>query len=420
MAHSLEIGIGVADISPEPGEGISGYIAREQTSVGSRAPLTLTALAARSGADTVAVLSADLLGAEQAFAEELRASLAAAYGLAAEGIAFASVHTHAAPALGRLRHMGEASEAYRRRVLAAAREALGQALADLRPASLAVGRGHVEGASHNRRDPSGPLDTECIVLRAERSDSTTIRLVQWQCHAVCFGADNRLTSPDYVGPLRAALKREDPQSAVIFFNGCFGDINPTRGNEEGATATGEAVAAAVLAMECSPLGGGPVRGAVRRITLPLRRDMGIAEADAHVAEWSRQAAEAPEGDQGRAARAMLDWAEELARRVRANDLPPDPVADVQVIRIGEAALCFLPCEPLCTLGASRKARSPWATTIPVGCANGVVGYVGPREAFDRAGYEMDVASRYYGLLPFEPGCGEMVLETALDLLGEVR
>ncbi len=415
--NAIEVGMGVAEITPAEGEGICGYIAREQTSLGSREPLLVTAFAARSGSDAVAVLSADVLAADQAFADALRETLGASCGLGASAIAFASTHTHSAPALRGFRHMGRASEAYRGSVLAASRAALEKALGDLREAALSVGRADVHGVSHNRRSSDEPLDKECIALRADRQDGSVRWLVQWQCHAVCYGADNRLTGPDFVGPLRRSLLADEADSGALYLNGCFGDVNPVGRAEEGARVTGEAVAETVRSMKRTPLGGDEVGGSLRRIALPLRREMTVADAEAHLAECSRAAEDAPEGDDGRGARAMLDWAEELLRRVRAKDLPPDPVVDVQTIRIGDAVLCFLPCEPMGQLGLDLKARSPWPVTMPVGCANGVAGYLGPRESFGRPGYELDVASRYYDLLPFEPGCGEMVTETVLAMLG---
>ena len=89
------------------------------------------------------------------------------------------------------------------------------------------------------------------------------------------------------------------------------------------------------------------------------------------------------------------------------------LAEVQAIRIDrQTALVSLPCEPFSGIGLAIKRQSPFVTTFVVGCANGMIGYVPMREAFDRGGYETTLSMG----TKLDPAAAEMLIDTALRLL----
>ena len=105
-------------------------------------------------------------------------------------------------------------------------------------------------------------------------------------------------------------------------------------------------------------------------------------------------------------------------------------AEIQTIRVGDIAFVGIPAEYFVELQLDIKARSPFTRTFVAELANGWVGYVPTRkafeenlkdvpaermESFDHKGYEVRSAlSR-----GFLPGIGEAMADTAVELLNEV-
>jgi neutral ceramidase len=88
--------------------------------------------------------------------------------------------------------------------------------------------------------------------------------------------------------------------------------------------------------------------------------------------------------------------------------------DVQVFALGrDIAWVALPGEVFVELGLSIKAASPFRQTNVVELANGVSHYVPNRSAFAEGQYEV-VSTRY------AEGAGEMLVATAIRLLGELH
>ena len=87
-------------------------------------------------------------------------------------------------------------------------------------------------------------------------------------------------------------------------------------------------------------------------------------------------------------------------------------AEVQVIRLGEAALVGVSGELFVSLGLSIKRSSPFPFTFIVGYANGYNGYLSPEEAWKQGGYEVSIGQ--WALCG--RGSGEIVAAAAERLL----
>jgi hypothetical protein len=90
---------------------------------------------------------------------------------------------------------------------------------------------------------------------------------------------------------------------------------------------------------------------------------------------------------------------------------------VQVLRVGDLALCAHAAESFHGIGLAVKARSPAPLTLYAGYANGMIGYLPTREEVPRGGYEVDLVPYLYRL----PGrlaadSGERAVEATLRLL----
>jgi len=87
--------------------------------------------------------------------------------------------------------------------------------------------------------------------------------------------------------------------------------------------------------------------------------------------------------------------------------------EISAIAIGDVAFVGLPGEIFVELGMSIKQGSPFAHTFVSELCNAAIGYVPTKVAYSEGGYEA-TSNR------LEPGTGELLVETALDLLSELH
>jgi hypothetical protein len=108
--------------------------------------------------------------------------------------------------------------------------------------------------------------------------------------------------------------------------------------------------------------------------------------------------------------------ETLIARLRAKKAKRNHVlAQVQAIRIGDAALVALPCEPFSAIGLEIKAKSPIKQTYVVGCANGIVGYLPTLRAFEGGGYECTISMGS----KLDPSAAKLLTDAALGVLAQI-
>ena len=111
------------------------------------------------------------------------------------------------------------------------------------PARLSAGFGDIYLA-HNRRRvgadgkvtmlwrnaeraATSPIDPSLGVIRVDdQSGKPRVLVVNYACHAVVLGPDNRSISAEYPGYLARRLERELPGALCLFVQGGAGDINP--------------------------------------------------------------------------------------------------------------------------------------------------------------------------------------------------
>ena len=89
---------------------------------------------------------------------------------------------------------------------------------------------------------------------------------------------------------------------------------------------------------------------------------------------------------------------------------------VQVVIIGELAIVGVGAEAFTRTALALKAEHPDRIVITAGYANDAVGYIPPAEEFERGGYEIDSAYRFYGMPEsFSPEAEVIVRQTVTDI-----
>lgn len=412
----IRAGAAIVDITPPAGLLLSGFAARSEPATGAHDPLTVRAVAVN---DTALVV-ADVIGLHG----EMSARIRAACNLPQDNVLIAALHNHGGPVSMAGRLSLASDPAYLARLEAACIEAINQAVANQRPATLAAGLGTDPDVARNRRHAGGTVDRAVPVIRIRAEDGTMIAVVtSYACHPVVLGADNRLWTADYPHFVRRDIEAAYPGAVALFLTGCTGDANtghsahasvslaanPDR-TYEAAERIGGRIAQAALAAPEAPLGTRIAAGNAEVVLRQERRE--TAPPKTLAAEWrSEMAGAAP-------ARAALlghwiDWAENIAPQTLA------PMAErVTVLDWGGLPIVGLPGEIFAETALHIRAQLPAESpAIIADFAEDNPGYISPASEFPFGGYEVDEAHRYYGQpAGFAAGSAEALADAAIAQL----
>ncbi len=434
----LRAGTATIDITPAISEDaadriyLSGYVARTGHAVGVHDPLSARALALSDGTRRAVLVVCDLIGLEARFSAEVRREIGEVTGTPADAVMLACTHTHSGPATLKLHQCGAVSSAYleylRRRVISVAK----RAAAAMRPVRLAAGSAALPKGAYNRRRDGREIDTEVGIgwLRDLRGESVAL-MVNYGCHPVMLGADNLWISADYPGAAVRALEAAFGGTA-FFLTGADGDVDPAvraanvRGHDsfEDVDSLGQALADVVIQTlaDTERFAGQPVStvyAASEELALPLGPALSVAQLRRVRAVHEGRLAGVSafqETVEAKIQRAMVAWAHETLVQVQHGTTPTTISAPVQVIRAGDLALVGIPGELFSALGRRIKEALPHNQVFIVGYANQDIGYIPDRAAYDKGGYEVDEAYKYYGYpAALAPEAGEMIVATSIRL-----
>lgn len=435
----MRVGCAHTIITPPPGTPLAGFGARSEGARGVHDDLCARALVLEESGDRIGLVACDLCEVDARFVAGVRSRVERATGIPPDRLMVTATHTHAAPATFPL-YSPPPDPAWVADLAVRVAGTVAEAAANLAPAALTLGVGREDTVARNRRRPDGPVDPAVTVLRADRAGAPPVLLVHYACHPTVLGPDSLLVSRDYVGFVVDAVERATGGWAV-FFNGACGDINvghsadrsalglPIPGRTfERAEALGLRLAVeAIRALrDARPVGGPggsqPLRIAAGRrlLEVPLRQTPPLEEvreqvdACRHRLEALRKTG-AGEDDVD-AARLDLMYAGLALSWVAQRGAAAAETAEVQAFAVGDVALVALPGEFFAESGLRLRARSPYPHTMPIGYANGGVGYVPPASAFADGGYETRLApwSR------LAPQGETLILDAANALLLDLR
>jgi hypothetical protein len=416
----LTAGYGERTITPPLGVDLAGYgfyLGRKAESV--LDDLRCRAVHLAGGGRGLLLASCDLLSFTVVDADAIRARIADVCGLPREAVLLAATHTHCGPATQPMPGLGEVDPGYVDRLRGLIVEAAAEAVAARRPAELSYAFEAIEPLGYNRRKNDFCGVDPVLKIAILRTTVRRIYLLSYACHAVVFGRRSHV-SADWPGAVVAAIEKCGDQA--VFFQGFCGDIDPViqknrwgEGTPSDLLDIGSLVRRRLVRAERYAVDqSDPVLAAVeRRIRVPLtiydRRTI-----ERRAASFARTYSQFPG-----AARFAGDWRRRALAAAPARRLAP-VVRDVpvQAMALGDLRIAALPGEFFSEIGLKLQRTN--APVVPVGYANGNIGYVPTDRDFrDAADYACYCAPMFYELFPFRPGVERTFLKAARRALGAV-
>lgn len=405
----LEAGVAVRDITPELGIQLWGYSDVDRAAEGVISPLLCKAVVFRAGDKSLALVALDL--GRMPVVEQCQRIREAAKADGIEQVILCASHTHSAPfmELPDLPHLQPTEQA----IIECIKEAAGA----LQPARVGVGRATID-ISHNRRlikegtcymmwrnaerKPTAPIDHEAGIIRIDAAGGKPLAtLVQYACHPVIFGPDNKKYSADWPGEMCSMVKAATG-AECLYLQGAAGDINPyldktpiAEGGVESMQAEGRKAAKAVVA-------------AWKKIDAVPPKSPSLAYREERIALGTRYDFEDPK--QAEILRTVYDKMYDFYMVPFAKD----PVAPLGVLVLNnKIALAFVPGELFVQFQLDLKQKSLLPDTFLCGYANDFHIYFPTIKDAAIGGYGASTAT-YVGI-----GAGEKLIDRAAAMIGEM-
>jgi hypothetical protein len=421
---ALKAGVARVDITPPLGIQMAGYNSTGRPAKGVLDPLYAQALVLDDGRRRIALVTLDLiftlLDPEM---EEIRSLVRKSTAI--EDVIFVASHTHSGPIF-----MDQPE--WNRQVVGKIVSTIDQAFYRRAAAKIGTGWGNCQIGANRRyqpvegpevmfwrnatKSPTFPVDPTVGVIRIDRADSGVplAILVNYACHPVVLGPDNRDYSADYPGWMRRTVEGEGGMRfpMCFFLQGGCGDINPyydktpliegglARMRETGQQLGEEVVRVANSIRTREALyPGAEIGWHVRKIQFDWR--------------WDREQTEKLFAAQP----ASQMGARPLARYPLWGDPPKLPVTTLVINR--ELAFGGMPAEPFVEFQMYLRAQSPLPATFFLGYCNGNINYVPTIHAAARGGYGADTT-----ITRVEVGAGEEMIHRGLvdiyRLIGKMK
>ena len=430
---TLQAGAAQLDITPLIGTTMPTLF-NPRTSTGIHDALHSKALVLKSGDMTLAMACLDQLCVAAADVQAAREIVEERCGIPGDHVLISATHTHSTAGPGGDFGVDLKPPEYHEWLTHRVADSVTMAHHRLQPAQLGHGVGSLPQHVHNRRyymkdgsaatnpgrqnpevvKPAGPTDPDIALLVVLDEQSNPIAAVgNYALHYV-GGTGGPEFSADYYGAVSRLLNlSRAAEFPVLWTNGCSGDINnidvfgkteKQQPYEQIERVASEAVEEADRVWNGLELTNEVALAArVSRFTVPLRRPTDAALARAKELYAQEDAA------------MTRDWV--LAKEmVQTSQMPSPEPTEVQALRIGDLAVVALPGEIFCQFGLDIKDRSPFSTTMPIGLANGYIGYIPTTDSFTEGGYETLIArsSRC------APEVGPLLVEQAVGLLDDLK
>ncbi len=442
---AVQVGAAEVDVTPPVGYRMAGYF-NERISTGVHDPLQAKAIVMQQGRVTFALVFCDMVGVTLDITSKARSLASKQTGIPVRNIVICATHSHTGPLYdGALRdyfHKTAVEKSgtdpqekvdYPTFLVEQWIKVIAAAKANLRPAELEAGIAKQDGLSFNRRfwmkngkvvfnpgrlnpeivAPAGPIDPDVGILLARRMGAAEpfAGMTVFAVHSDTVGGT--LFSADYEYFLQQTLRGTfGPNFISAFGLGTCGDLNHINVKEadtakgfERAEHIGSTLGQTVVAASKSltPIAKPQFDSLSTTIRVPLK-DVTPEQVTGARAVVDRL------GDTN------IDFLTkvEAVRFMDLAQLGADWPMEVQVFRLdADTAIVCLPCEIFVELGLQIKQASPFKKTFVVEICNDRPSYVPTQKAFGEGSYEVTNAR-------VKPGAGEMLVNTAVSLLKELK
>lgn len=388
------------------------------------------ALVLDDGKQSIAILSADsigydnaLLGVGRDFTAELRKRIAAKTDLRPEAVMIASTHSHSTPetiCLSNLREISGA-EKWLEEHLQTLAETVIKAWKNRVRVKVFAGVTKVEGIARNRRillkdgklsrygaiPPEEKIaapwaldeDLPVIYLQKENGEAHSV-LLNYTAHPVVAMLLPEV-SADYPGVACAEVESKFKGAVCLFTNGAAGNVNSisVSTNFEDVNRVGKKLGHAAIAKIGRMKLETPIADAVIRV-ISDSIELGPRECPA-LSDAEQIAKTDPSPLNQRILR--------LARKLSEGPIR----AEIQAMKLGPLKWVSIPGEAFVETGLALKKSG---ASFVVGYANGWVGYLPIRRAYDEGGYEVDLGA----WSRVAPGSAERLEALAQKLLNKIN
>lgn len=410
----LKAGFNKVCISPPIGVPLAGFAARPEVSTGIHDDLFARALVLETAAAAVALVSVDLLALPGEFVTQVRQSIETSTGIKSASVMIASTHTHAGPVTIKtfFNPDGSVDGQYMDMLAKGIEEAVSNAWRDRTPAKVGVGIGHVDGVGVNRRSADQkPIDDQIGIIRVtDLEENTRAVFINYACHPTVLGPDNLLVTGDFPAFAVQAVEKElGPKGFAMFVNGTQGNISMGHSSELSAIGVvtpgrtfaraaelGQLLAGATLrALPSIEVDDQPLLAALSvQVMMPLKSYPSPADTlrTLRTTEDELNALISTNGDntdQVRRAKSEYLYASINDFYARETEKFSDGLMPIELqgIRINDAVFVAVPAEVFVEIGLQLKRTAAYKLFI-VGIANGYIGYLPTKEAYDAGGYEV--------------------------------
>ncbi|MCC6456959.1 MAG: hypothetical protein IT328_18530 [Caldilineaceae bacterium] len=424
------VGTAWEDITPARPMPLMGQM-HERIATYTRDPLTANAVFFDDGTTQVVVVSVDVCVVPPELIQEIQEICATRLGINPQSIVVAATHTHVAP-LTTDRFVGEPEADFILLLRDAIVRTVERAMANSEECTLYAGTGQLAEMGWNRRgmrrDGSchmywgswkedfagleGPRDPEVGIIYARRADETVkVVIPSFSTHPNCL-EQGTFYSADLPGEVRRVLRGVlGSDAGVVYLTGAAGNTAPSImeqnpeqrqpwRNESGVVRSGWYL-------------GGEILKAMAAATTPMPEPRLLHEwtqLDIPMRAWDSwlDPSEFGPGMREFFENSRAAWPHLLA------ESNPVPVR-INVVRIGDAAICFNPAELYVEFGLAIKKSSPAQVTLIAELSDGYCGYVPTPEAIRHGGYS--AASAIHTRLI--PEGGWIMVEATTELLDRV-
>lgn len=394
----LRAGIAQVDITPDKPVKMSGYGSRKELSTGIHDRLYARVVAFESAGSRLVLVSTDLIGFYGTY-EPIRDAICDQLDLKPCEIFLSSTHTHAAPTPTLSANGHPNNVEYTGMLRAKLLEATREAIENVKPIRMGVGRGYSPVGSNRRekqddgsvrlgRNPYGPTDKEVLVMKLATPDGTPLgALFDYATHGTSLGPRNLQISSDVLGIAAQFVEKIlGPGVTAPVFAGASGDIDPWY---------------RVLPSFETEKGWIPE---------PELLGIMLGEEVVHVFRGIKTA---PVKAEIRTAFATLELPAKKSRNRQGDEPSATKPLNVTVARIDDVGFVGLGCELLTEIGMAIKAGSPFEQTFVITHCNGSAGYLPPKHVYKDGGYEVSSTG-------FAPEAADILVERVHQMLDDLK